>query len=130
MKSLLKKSLPLALMLVLGLLSSLAFAGSNTAPPTGAPVPTVGQATTDPFLNVTQATCNIAGWLRGPVGMAVGFLVLVGGLIALQIANRDAIPMVSRAVIGTALLMGAAAAFSAIVTAQGCGGTGGGTAAP
>jgi hypothetical protein len=130
MKSLLKKSVPLALMLVLGLLSSLAFANPTTTPPAGGgggqtSVPPTPQTTVgaggDPFTNVTQATCNIAGWLRGPVGVAVGFLVLVAGLIALQIANRDAIPMVSRAVIGTALLLGAAAAFSAIVTAQGCG---------
>ena len=78
----------------------------------------------DPFANVTQATCNVATWLKGPVGIAVGFLVLVAGLIAMQVANRDAIPMVTRAVIGTALLIGAGVAFTAIISQTAC------TAAP
>jgi hypothetical protein len=79
---------------------------------------TVTAAGTDPFANVSRAVCNVAIWLRGPVGIAIGFLVLVGGLIAMQVANRDAIPMITRALIGTALLMGAGTAFTALVTAQ------------
>lgn len=81
----------------------------------------------DPFLNVKTATCTVANALQGPVGIAVGFLVLVAGLIAMQVANRDAIPMITRAVIGTALLIGAGAAFTAIVVSDGCAG---GAAAP
>jgi hypothetical protein len=122
MKSILKKSLLLALMIMLSLVISVAFANPAPAGGGGVPAvpPTAVAAGGDPFLNVTQATCNVARNLRGPVGIAVGFLVLVGGLIAMQVANRDAIPMVSRAVIGTALLMGAGAAFTAIVTAGSC----------
>jgi hypothetical protein len=74
----------------------------------------------DPFGNVQVVTCGIARALTGPVGIAIGFLVLVAGLIAMQVANRDAIPMITRAVGGTALLIGAGAAFAAIVTGSGC----------
>jgi hypothetical protein len=75
----------------------------------------------NPFVNVASVTCTIANWLRGPVGIAIGFLVLVAGLIAMQVANRDAVPMITRAVVGTALLIGAGATFAAIITANGCG---------
>ncbi|MGL4608831.1 MAG: TrbC/VirB2 family protein [Trueperaceae bacterium] len=98
--------------------SSLVFAEANDRDVDGAG----GDET---FGTVQEAVCNVATSLQGPVGIAVGFLVLVGGIIAMQVANRDAIPMISRAVIGTALLMGAGAAFAAIVTGTGCGGGGG-----
>lgn len=109
MNYVLKKSLPLVLIFVLSLLANLSFAADTTMTGAG-----------DPFVNVQKATCTVAKALQGPVGIAVGFLVLVGGLIAMQVANRDAIPMISRAVIGTALLIGAAAAFAAIVVDEGC----------
>ncbi len=130
MNSLFKKSLPLALMILLSLVTSVAFA--TTPPTTGGtrgdrPVST---GTANPFERVVTATCTVATWLQGPVGIAVGFLVLVGGLIAMQVANRDAIPMITRAVIGTALLIGAGATFAAIVTSSGCAATGGGAAVP
>jgi hypothetical protein len=41
-------------------------------------------------LKSTEAKKVMGG--SAPVGTAVGFLVLVGGLIALQVADRDAIP--------------------------------------
>jgi hypothetical protein len=69
-----------------------------------------------PFDNVIDVTCAVADALQGPVGIAIGFLVLIGGLIAMQVANRDAIPMITRAVAGTALLIGAGAAFAALIT--------------
>jgi hypothetical protein len=112
MKRIWKIICPLSLVVSFLLVSSVAFA----RPPADVAVP-IGA---DPFINVTAATCTIAGWLKGPVGIAVGFLVLVGGLIAMQVANRDAIPMVTRAVIGTVLLIGAGAAFTAIVSQQAC----------
>jgi hypothetical protein len=77
-------------------------------------------AAQNPFENVRAVTCAVARALTGPVGIAIGFLVLVGGLIAMQVANRDAIPMITRAVAGTALLIGAGAAFAAIVTDSSC----------
>jgi hypothetical protein len=126
MRSLLKKSLPLTLLLVLSLVSGLAFAGPGGTPG-DRPVST---GTANPFERAVTATCTVATWLQGPVGIAVGFLVLVGGLIAMQVANRDAIPMITRAVIGTALLIGAGATFAAIVTSSGCTATGGGAAVP
>ena len=74
----------------------------------------------DPFTNVTSTVCNVAEWLQGPVGLALGFLVLVGGIIAMQVASRDALPMIGRALVGTALLLGAGTAFGAIITPSSC----------
>jgi hypothetical protein len=107
----------LALCLVLSL-GSLAFARPPAA--AGATGDSALGAAGDPFINVQTVTCRVAKALQGPIGIAIGFLVLVGGLIAMQVANRDAIPMITRAVAGTALLIGAGAAFAAIVTANGC----------
>ena len=67
------------------------------------------------FKNVQVAVCNAAKALQGPVGIGIGFLVLVGGIIMVQVASRDALPMIARAAFGTALLLGAGAAFAAIV---------------
>jgi ABC-type enterobactin transport system permease subunit len=97
--------------------SSLAFAGAGTGTQGDSPI---APGTTNPFIKVQTATCTVATWLQGPIGIAVGFLVLVAGLIAMQVANRDAIPMITRAVIGTALLIGAGATFAAIITTNGC----------
>jgi hypothetical protein len=110
----------LALYLVLSL-GGLAFARPPVAagPPAVAGDSALGAAG-DPFINVQTVTCRVAKALQGPIGIAIGFLVLVGGLIAMQVANRDAIPMITRAVAGTALLIGAGAAFAAIVTTNGC----------
>ena len=80
----------------------------------------VGTDGIDPFTNVINVVCNTAQWLQGPVGIAIGFLVLVAGIIAMQVASRDALPMMGRAVVGTALLVGAGTAFGAIVTPSGC----------
>lgn len=110
-KGLLARGLPLALVLVLSFFGSVAFAAGSQVPAGG-----------DPFDNVQTVVCGIANALQGPVGIAVGLLVLVGGLIAMQLANRDAIPMISRAVIGTALLIGSSAAFAALIVDDGCGG--------
>jgi TrbC/VIRB2 pilin len=111
------KNLSLVSIIVAVLLSSSFVLAVGTAPSTAKTAEGDG---TDPFLNVATATCTVANWLKGPVGIAVGFLVLVAGLIAMQVANRDAIPMITRAVIGTALLIGAAATFAAIITGTGC----------
>ena len=97
---------------------------------TGASVSTVALASdadqpvaendgTTAFANVQMAVCNVARALQGPVGIGIGFLVLVGGIIMVQVASRDALPMIARAAFGTALLLGASAAFAAIV-AQPC----------
>jgi hypothetical protein len=112
MKGILKKGLPLALVFVLSLLSSVVFAADVT---------TGGGSGDDVFSNVQESVCVVAEGLKGPVGIAIGFLVLVAGLVAMQVANRDAIPMISRALVGTALLLGAGAAFTAIITANECG---------
>lgn len=106
MNSLLRRSLPFAL--VVSLLTGIAFAQEET--PAGG----------DPFTNVQTVVCGVATAIQGPVGIAVGLLVLVAGLVAMQLANRDAIPMISRAVIGTALLIGASAAFAALIIDDGC----------
>jgi hypothetical protein len=118
MKSMLRKSLPVALLLLLGFFTNFAFAAGGGAAG-GDTVTTTGSAE-NAFGNVKNSVCQVAKGLRGPVGIAVGFLVLVAGLIAMQVANRDAIPMISRAMVGTALLLGASAAFSAIVTNNNC----------
>lgn len=113
--------LMIAFFLLFSAVGSLAFAGQPQAGAGGAPPgdSALGGAG-DPFTNVQEVTCRVAKALQGPVGIAIGFLVLVGGLIAMQVANRDAIPMITRAVAGTALLIGAGAAFAAIVTGNGC----------
>ena len=66
--------------------------------------------------NVQLVACNAAKIIRGPAGIAIGFLVVVGGIIALQVASRDALPLIGRGVFGTALLLGASAAFAAVVS--------------
>jgi hypothetical protein len=115
MKGILKKGLPLALILVLSLVGNIAFAQAGGADGT------TGTGDSDSiFTNVQTSVCAVAKGLKGPVGVAIGFLVLVGGLIAMQVANRDAIPMISRALVGTALLLGAGAAFTAIITTNNC----------
>jgi type IV secretion system protein TrbC len=106
----------LALYLVLSV-GSLAFAA---AAPAGGGGAAATPAAGDPFTNVQLVVCGLANAITGPVGIAIGFLVLVAGLIAMQVANRDAIPMITRAVAGTALLIGAGAAFTAIVVNSGC----------
>lgn len=73
------------------------------------------EATGAGFASVQAAVCNAAKALQGPVGIGIGFLVLVGGIIMVQVASRDALPMIARAAFGTALLLGAGAAFAAIV---------------
>jgi hypothetical protein len=112
MKGILKKGLPLALVLILSLFASFAFAIDTDTGTSG--------NEDDVFDNVTASVCVVAKALKGPVGIAVGFLVLVGGIVAMQVANRDAIPMISRALVGTALLLGAGAAFTAIITTNEC----------
>jgi ABC-type enterobactin transport system permease subunit len=112
MKHLIQKGLPFILVFVLSLTSAIAFAAQDVT--TGE-----GEAN-DVFVNVQNSVCTIAAALRGPAGVAVGFLVLVAGLVAMQVANRDAIPMISRALVGTALLLGAGAAFAAIITGTEC----------
>ena len=109
----------LALCLVLSL-GSLAFARPQPAGPAGGGGAAGTPAAGDPFGNVQLVVCGLANAITGPVGIAIGFLVLVAGLIAMQVANRDAIPMITRAVAGTALLIGAGAAFTAIVVNSGC----------
>jgi hypothetical protein len=120
MESIRKKSLPFIVILVLSLFAGLAFANPATGGTGGADVATGAGNGDDAFKNVKTSVCTVAKGLKGPVGIAVGFLVLVAGLVAMQVANRDAIPMISRAMIGTALLLGAGAAFTAIVTTNGC----------
>lgn len=119
MKKMLRKSLPLMLIAVLSLFTGVAFAGTGAG--AGGADATTGAGDSDSiFTNVQTSVCAVAKGLKGPVGVAVGFLVLVGGLVAMQVANRDAIPMISRAVVGTALLLGAGAAFTAIIADNGC----------
>jgi hypothetical protein len=110
MKGILKKGLSLALVMITSSFASSAFAQNGSATPSGG----------DPFGNVTSVVCGVADALQGPVGIGVGLLVLAAGLIMMQLANRDAIPMISRAVIGTALLIGGTAAFTALITAPQC----------
>lgn len=69
----------------------------------------------DGLTNVQDVACNAANIIRGPAGIAIGFLVVVGGIVALQVASRDALPLIGRGVFGTALLLGATAAFAAVV---------------
>lgn len=72
------------------------------------------------FVNVTTTVCGVANGLTGPLGIAIGFCVLVAGLIALQVASRDAIPMIARAAVGTALILGSSLAFAAILGTNAC----------
>ena len=74
------------------------------------------------FTNVTSTVCGVADGLTGPLGIGIGFLVLVAGLVALQVASRDAIPMIARAAVGTALLLGSSLAFAAILGTTACSG--------
>ena len=75
-----------------------------------------GDADETDLSTVQEAACNAANIIRGPAGLAIGFLVVVGGIIALQVASRDAMPLIGRGIFGTALLLGAGAAFAAVVS--------------
>ena len=86
---------------------------NGSAPPAAG-----GDAT---FNDVTTTVCAVADGLTGPLGIGIGFLVLVAGLIALQVASRDAMPMIARAAIGTTLILGSSTAFAALLAAP-CGG--------
>ncbi len=69
------------------------------------------------FGEVTNTVCAVANGLTGPLGIGIGFLVLVAGLIALQVASRDAMPMIARAAVGTTLILGSSTAFAALLQA-------------
>ena len=99
-------------------LSGVAFAANAGGSNGNTPVTSDGDTA---FVNVTETVCGVANGLTGPLGIAIGFCVLVAGLIALQVASRDAVPMIARAAVGTALLLGSSLAFAAILGTTACG---------
>ena len=91
--------------------SSVAMAGPSL---TNGSAPPAAQGD-NAFNGVTTTVCAVANGLTGPLGVGIGFLVLVAGLIALQVASRDAMPMIARAAVGTTLILGSSTAFAALL---------------
>jgi hypothetical protein len=72
------------------------------------------QAPGDPLAPMTKFICGVANTLAGPLGLAIGFLVLMGGGVALAVSGRRAFGTISWGAIGTVVLVSGAAIFAAL----------------
>lgn len=76
--------------------------------------------------SVTAFICGVGNSLSGPLGLAIGFVVLAGGGIALAVGGRRALGYVIWAVIGIIVTLSAGALVSSLFGSSACGGGGGG----
>lgn len=72
--------------------------------------------------SVTTFVCAVGASLSGPLGLAIGFVVLAGGGIALAIGGRRALGAVVWAVIGLIVTLSASALVTSLFGTSACGG--------
>ncbi len=96
-----KRLLPSLLLVLLALLPHFAFAALNS---------------------VTTFVCAVGTSLSGPLGLAIGFVVLAGGGIALAIGGRRALGTVVWATIGIIVTLSAGALVTSLFGSSACGG--------
>lgn len=73
--------------------------------------------------SVTTFVCGVGASLSGPLGLAIGFVVLAGGGIALAIGGRRALGTVLWAAIGIIVTLSAGALVTSLFGSSACGGT-------
>ena len=76
--------------------------------------------------SVTTFICGVGQSLSGPLGLAIGFVVLAAGGIALAVGGRRALSYVVWAVIGIIITLSASALVTSLFGSAACGGGGGG----
>lgn len=86
------------------------------APPTWAQAPG-----SDIFANLTSLICRIGTSLSGPMALAVGFVVIAGGGIALAFGGRRSMSSVVWGLLGIAVALGAGTIMTAAFGHAACG---------
>ena len=76
--------------------------------------------------SVTTFICGVGNSLSGPLGLAIGFVVLAGGGIALAVGGRRALGYVIWAVIGIIVTLSASALVTSLFGTAACAAAGGG----
>lgn len=72
--------------------------------------------------SVTTFVCAVGTSLSGPLGLAIGFVVLAGGGIALAVGGRRALGYVVWAIIGIIVTLSAGALVTSLFGSSACGG--------
>ena len=72
--------------------------------------------------SVTTFICGVGNSLSGPLGLAIGFVVLAAGGIALAVGGRRALSYVVWAVIGIIITLSAGALVTSLFGSGACGG--------
>ncbi len=76
---------------------------------------------TDIFGNLTSLICRIGTSLSGPVALAVGFVVIAGGGIALAFGGRRSMSGIVWGLLGIAVALGAGTIMTAAFGRAACG---------
>jgi type IV secretory pathway VirB2 component (pilin) len=71
--------------------------------------------------SVTTFVCAVGTSLSGPLGLAIGFVVLAGGGIALAVGGRRALGYVVWATIGIIVTLSAGALVTSLFGSSACG---------
>ena len=71
--------------------------------------------------SVTTFVCGVGESLTGPLGLAIGFVILAGGGIALAIGGRRALGTVLWATIGIIVTLSAGALVTSLFGSSACG---------
>lgn len=72
--------------------------------------------------SVTTFVCGVGESLSGPLGLAIGFVVLAGGGIALAVGGRRALGYIVWATIGIIVTLSAGALVTSLFGTAACGG--------
>ncbi len=72
-----------------------------------------GSGTADIFGNLTNLICRIGVSLSGPMALAVGFVVIAGGGIALAFGGRRSMSSIVWGLLGIAVALGAGTIMTA-----------------
>ncbi|MCA9839203.1 MAG: TrbC/VirB2 family protein [Trueperaceae bacterium] len=72
--------------------------------------------------SVTTFVCGVGESLSGPLGLAIGFVVLAGGGIALAVGGRRSLGYIVWATIGIIVTLSAGALVTSLFGEAACGG--------
>jgi type IV secretory pathway VirB2 component (pilin) len=73
----------------------------------------------DPLLNVSQAICKIAAWLKGPIGVGIILaMIIIAGISFVTGGKRSSSILIS-ALIGAVIVFGARAVAGLVTTSGG-----------
>ena len=71
--------------------------------------------------SITTFVCGVGDSLTGPLGLAIGFVILAGGGIALAIGGRRALGTIAWATIGIIVTVSAGALITSLFGTAACG---------